>query len=226
MKILILKTLGIAVLFALNSFSAFSQQSVQSIPASTKSHPWMLKTDLLGFRSHSISLEGEIRLFWRISALGQIGYIEGNKRDHYWQSSGYLGRVGVKCWLGTKEAALRMNGFAIRCEAARRVWQSQGLDDKSMGQKDVAAFVGSSYTWNPFGRLVIEPNLGLGLSWWRQSFNDPNLLGNSPGIPKTPWLRPGKYDGSWSVYDAYGNLVALDGNALQINIGLMLGIRF
>lgn len=199
--------------------------TAQSASPTGKAHPWSLKTDLLGFRSHSISLEGEVRLFWRVSAFGQIGYVEGNKKDNYWNGGGYLGRVGIQFWLGSKEAARSLTGFAVRCEAARRVWQSHGVRDKSIGQKDNAAFVGISYTWNPFDRLVVEPFLGAGVSKWRESFSDPNLLGASPGIPKTPWFNPGRQHLGTGEYNSNGDLVALIGGGFHINIGLLVGIR-
>lgn len=204
---------------------AFALSAAAQVGTTGKVHPWSIKTDLLGFRSHSISLEGEVRLFWRVSAFGQVGYIEGNKHDGYWRSYGYLGRVGFQFWLGSKEAARSMNGFAIRCEAARRVWHSNSIRNKMIGQTDAAGFVGLSYTWNPFDRLVLEPCLGVGMSKWRESFNDPNLLGASPGIPNTPWFHPGSHNGSWLEYDSEGDLVALRGRAFQINIGLLVGIR-
>jgi hypothetical protein len=213
---------GIAALLSLCAVPAYSQQPPRPDHPTAKSHPWSLKTDLMGFRSHSLSLEGEVFLFWRISAFAQAGMVAGYRSTN-WQSKGYLGRAGLKYYLGSKDA-VRMTGFAVRCEAAYMGWRSSSRRNE-LNRNDAAGFVGLSYTWNPFRRLVVEPCLGVGKSQWHVGFDDPNLIGGPTGIPNTPWIGLGKQI-DLPEYNADGDLIGMTGTALQLSVGLLVGIRF
>ena len=201
---------------------SFSQEPSKSNHL-TNAHPWSIKTDLLGVRSHSFSLEAEAFLFWRFSAFAQLGIIQGYRPDSHWRGGGYLGRAGLKFHLGSREAT-KMTGFALRAEVASRRWRASG-DEDFHHQNDFAGFLGVSYTWNPFDRLMVEPCLGIGRAKSREWFSDPNLLGERTGMPNTPWFSLGKYYGGELVYDNNGNLVSMIGRKYQVSIGLLVGIR-
>lgn len=221
-----LKTPQIVAFVALITLCAtlsHAQRTPMPERVANRSHPIAIKTDLWSFRSQAFTLEGEVLLFWRVSAFAQAGIIQGMRHDSQWRSHGYIGRAGLKLFLGSKEAT-KMTGLALRCEVATRSWEAVG-GKNTHDQKDVACFAGLSYTWNPFDRLVVEPSLGLGMAWWRESFSDPNILGIPSGIPRTPWFQR-RYNSGEPVYDANGDLIALEGIAgLKVNVGLSIGIR-
>lgn len=171
-----------------------------------KRHPWMVKTDLLGFRSHAFTLEGEVLLLWRISAFAQGGIIAGSQSG-LWRGSGYQVRGGIKCYLVLSDAT-PMTGLAIRAEVVKMTWRSSSAWNY-IHRNDLAGFVGASYTWNPISRLVVEPSVGIGIAEGYQWFDDPNLIGSPTGVPHTPWIQLAKYPTPYSVYDDVGDLVGM-----------------
>lgn len=223
MKVSPLPIILCSLLLAGLSSPLHAQRSPMPERVANRSHPIAIKTDLWSFRSQTFTVEGEVLLFWRVSAFAQVGIIQGMRHDSGWRSKGYMGRAGLKCYLGSKEAP-KMTGLAVRCEVATRSWQASG-GNRTHEQRDFAGFAGLSYTWNPFDRFIVEPSLGLGTASWRESFSDPNILGHPSGIPVTPWFQRRYYSGE-PVYDSNGDLVALEGSSWKVNVGLLVGVRF